>query len=394
MPNHKATKALQKRSDAALESFHKYYAGIWGEERWLNTLYPALSNPTRYCALINLFGDASQIMDELRASGAEAVEIESLLSNNTSNESSRINNRPYVMVHEDQSPFAAPKQVPSKCIDKTVLSHWNLDYASVLAASMLQVQSGEKALDLCAAPGGKSIVLAQMLWPSLYFSKHGEGVDKSMLHSNEMDTTRHKRLLGNMQSYLPQQLFESNAVDVVRIDGSAKTAVDELLLGACGYDKALVDAPCSSERHIIQAHIRAIAAGQVSEEMSNWKSSHTKTLAKTQLALLMTALKAVRVGGTVLYATCSLSTEENDMVVERAIEAVKKLRKDDKDSTWKIRVVTENSGNPTVEAALNASTEKTTHGRIALPDHISGGKWGPLYFSLLQKVARKTKEPA
>lgn len=389
MPNIKATKAHQKRSDAVLESFHKYYAAIWGEERWFDALYPALSRTTRYCALVNLFGDAVEVKDDLHASRAHTPGI----SPEGTSEPSHANDGLQILVHDDDSTFPTPRQVASNFPGDTVLSHWNLDYASVLAACLLHVQPGEKVLDLCAAPGGKSIVLAQMLWPNLHHSTNSPATDESVLHSNELDQTRHKRLLANLQSYLPSQLFAANTVNVLRVDGASKTAVEELPLGPCGYDKVLVDAPCSSERHIIHAHTKAVMAGQVSEEMSNWKSSHTKTLARTQLALLMTALKAVKLDGTVLYATCSLSSEENDMVINRAIEAVKKQRSAT-EPIWKAQIVTEYGDTARVRAVIDATTEATTHGRIALPDHPAGGKWGPLYFCVLRKIACNSRKPA
>lgn len=389
MPNTKATKALQKRLDAVLESFHKYYAGMWGEERWFDALYPALSQATRYCAVVNLFGDAAEVMSDLRASNVHTPGV----SPESTSEPLHANDSLQILVHDDSSTFPAPKQVTSKFPGNTVLSHWNLDYASVLAACLLHVQPGEKVLDLCAAPGGKSIVLAQMLWPSLHHSTNSSATDESVLHSNELDQTRHKRLLANLQSYLPSQLFAANAVNVFRVDGTSKAAVDELPLGPCGYDKVLVDAPCSSERHIIHAHTKAVMAGRVSEEMSNWKSTYTKKLAKTQLALLMTALKAVKLDGTVLYATCSLSSEENDMVIERAIEAAKKQRSA-AEPTWKAQIVTEYGDTARIRDVIDATTEATTHGRIALPDHPASGKWGPLYFCVLRKIACNSRKPA
>lgn len=309
---------------------------------------------------------------------------------------------PLVVQSPSRQSYPVPQQVSSGEAGKLVLSHWNMDLASVLAACVLQVRPGDRVLDLCAAPGGKSIVLAQMLWPEGYAdsTRSSESTSDTLstcLHSNESDHARHKRLLANMQSYLPSKLFANGAVKIVRIDGSDKSAVHELPLGSGGYDKVLLDAPCSSERHVIQAHVKAASAGQIADEMANWKASHTKSLAKTQAALLMTALKAVKLGGKVLYATCSISHEENDDVIERTIEAAKRERKksfDSPQSAWKIKVDSPFEGDASGNYLLESMSEATKYGRIALPDHPAEGRWGPLYFCSIQKVPYKDKTEA
>lgn len=401
MPNVKSTKVLQKRSDAALESFHKYYAGLWGEDRWHKSLFPALIESTRYCALVNRFASFLEVQALLRPLPEDKLlEIGPVLTATSSAEVATAVTYPIVLHSSTERSFPTPLNVSSAEPTSRISSHWNLDLASVLAAAMLQARPGEQVLDLCAAPGGKSIVLAQMLWPGLHAdapatdSEGTTSMTRTCLHSNESDRTRHKRLEANMQSYLPSRLFTDSAVRVVRIDASEKSALHELPLGAGGYDKVLLDAPCSSERHIIHAHLKASTAGQIAEELANWKASHTKTLAKTQAALLMTALKAVKLGGKVLYATCSISREENDDVIERTIEAVKRKHKNNTgpgQSSWEIKIDTTFEPGPESKSLVASMTESTKYGRIALPDHVVGGRWGPLYFCLMQKVPYKSK---
>ncbi|KAJ9650612.1 hypothetical protein H2198_010084 [Neophaeococcomyces mojaviensis] len=404
MPSVKVTKALQKRSDQALESFHKYYASIWTEERWHNTLFPALSQPTRYCALLNQYVNSEDVLRALQGSENSSEDIADfnlpqLGATGESSTSKAALCGLMVKQKSSEKPFPTPIQI-ELAVTGTRLSHWNMDGASVLAAHMLQVRSTDQVLDLCAAPGGKSLVLAQTLWPSLHASRELESKQdvqnfESRLHSNESDLSRNKRLAANLQSYLPSQLIDTKAVQIIRIDGTEKSAVDELPLGKSGYDKVLVDAPCSSERHIIHAYLKAASSGQIAEEMANWKPSHSKTIAKTQAALLITALKSVKIGGTVVYATCSISSEENDDVIERTIETTRKERKRNPDSTqhaWKIEFDTRFEDDESSKAILDSMTEKTKYGRIALPDHAAGGKWGPLYFCVMQKMPYKSKK--
>ncbi|ETN45960.1 uncharacterized protein HMPREF1541_00142 [Cyphellophora europaea CBS 101466] len=309
------TKAEQKRSTQAAAAFNNYYASIWGEERWQQTLLPALLAPTRHAALINTFAPDEAI----------ATELESLAVDN----STRL---PCLQGEKDT--FPPPRKTPSG-----LLSHYNLDAASVLAAELLDVRAEHHVLDLCAAPGGKSIVIAQHR--------------PATLHSNELDTSRNKRLAANLKSYLPADFN----LKVLKLDGTDKRAVFPLN----EYDRILLDAPCSSERHVLHKY----AGNPVAEEMMNWKASHTKTLARTQVSLLMRALRLVKVGGRVVYATCSLSTEENDGVIERCRQK------------YEFEIVDDD--------VLDNLSEKTRYGRIVLPDHGSGGRWGPLYFCVLIK---------
>lgn len=387
MPNVKATKVLQKRSERALDAFHKYYSGWWGEERWHDSLFPAMSGNTRYCALMNQYVDCSNAKEVLCRDPAEYDQLLQFEANPISKK------LPLIFVKISDDGFPPPMSLTGIEHNSRLMSHWNMDAASVLAACMLNVEPGDKILDLCAAPGGKSIVLAQMLWPCLHAEKSpSDGFDRdqaqSVLNSNEFDKTRHARLESNLRSYLPQSLLTDHLVKVLHIDGSDKMAVAQLPFGEGGYDKVLVDAPCSSERHIIHGYLKAKSGGQIADEMSNWKSSHSKTLAKTQVALLMTALRAVKIGGAVLYATCSISQEENDDVVDRALEACKRDKKkaaNKSQPAWEIKIDDSVEKDTHLQSTLDAMTEPTKYGRIALPDHKAGGRWGPLYFVVLRK---------
>jgi 16S rRNA C967 or C1407 C5-methylase (RsmB/RsmF family) len=185
-------------------------------------------------------------------------------------------------------------------------------------------------------------------------------------------------------------LFDSGQVVPFKIDGTSPKAEHGLRVktpsGAVAYDKVLVDAPCSSERHIIHSHAKAVASGRIAEEMATWRPGSSKRLAKTQIDLLMTGLKVVKINGTVVYATCSIEPTENDDVVEKVVAQVEKERK--KGATWSIKVgLNAGEGNQDLENELERTwAERTKYGWIALPDHPSGGKWGPLFFTMITKV--------
>lgn len=412
------TKADRKHLDATVSAFHSQYASVWGEERWHNSLYPALAKPTRYAALVNQYVPSSEV-DKILSAGSEG-ELRRIQF--PPEGGSDITTRQSIVALEHISPappeptgeleareedtvekttkqddnflFPPPKAVPTPSNPgKDLQSHWNLDAASALCAHMLDVQPNDRVLDLCAAPGGKSVSLAQLIFPHLHAGPAAPAPSKpGCLHSNEVDHARNKRLASNLRAYLPGSLFEANAVRVLRLDGSDARAVTQLPCGPGGYDRVLLDAPCSSERHIIHAHVRAAAGGRVADEMARWRRGGSKTLAKLQTELLMTALKAVRVGGRVVYSTCSIETGENDGVIEKMLAAVEKDRKKFGVSwgvTFGLGSKLKKRAGP-LEEALESFTEETKYGRIAVPDHKDGKQWGPLYFCVITKISGKS----
>ena len=209
-----------------------------------------------------------------------------------------------------------------------------MDEASVWAALALRVQPGDQVLDLCAAPGGKTLVLLEAL----------QGV--GFLTANELSSARRRRLDEVLKTHVPEEF--QKLVKVTGFDGN------QFGLKRKGdFDRVLLDAPCSSERHLLEND----------SEMKDWKPSRTKQLAPRQYSLLCSALLSVRSGGTIVYSTCSISRLENDAVIQRLLE-----RKGD-----------EVKLDPNVEDL--ADLEKTEFGFQIFPDRANG--IGPIYLSRL-----------
>ena len=120
------------------------------------------------------------------------------------------------------------------------------------------------------------------------------------------------------------------------------------------YDEVLLDAPCSSERHVINSR----------EHMAMWSPNRPKRLAMEQFGLLSSALMSVRPGGFILYSTCSLNPGEDEMVVER--------------------LLTRRPGQVEEIEVDVARAERRAHGAMILPDSADG--LGPMYFCLLRKT--------
>lgn len=152
------------------------------------------------------------------------------------------------------------------------------------AVSLLDIQQGDKVLDLCAAPGGKSAQIASCL--------NGTG----LLWSNEVVKNRSQILLSN---------FERMGVS----QGVVSSCYPEILCHKLEnfFDKVLVDAPCSGEGMFRKNP----------EAVSEWSREHVLSCAERQLSILKSAAHAVKPGGILVYSTCTFSLEENENVIKQ-----------------------------------------------------------------------------
>lgn len=220
-----------------------------------------------------------------------------------------------------------------------------LDTASIRAAASLPLKGAETVLDMCAAPGGKTIVLASCMEKS------------AVLLSNERSSERKARLIRSVQNCLPDEI--KSRVTVICKDGATLC-----LSKANRFDRILLDAPCSSERHVLRDL----------NYLKDWSPSRIKTLAVAQWALLSSAWRMLNGGGYLLYSTCALNPDENDGVIKKL------LKKFDDAEVCFPDTVTD------VSEFCNSTLpegEKTAFGTHVLPDACAGA--GPLYFSLLHK---------
>ena len=159
--------------------------------------------------------------------------------------------------------------------------------SAMSAVTVLDVQAGDKVLDLCAAPGGKSTQIAAEL--------QGKG----LIWSNEYVPNRAKILCSNLERCGVKNSVVSNA-------DTAKIA--ENLSGY--FDKVLVDAPCSGEG-MIRREPNAV---------TEWKITNREMCARRQSEILDNGAKCVKRGGTLVYSTCTLSIEENEQTVENFLK--------------------------------------------------------------------------
>lgn len=135
-----------------------------------------------------------------------------------------------------------------------------------------------KALDLCAAPGGKSTILADLLSP------------ESLLVSNETIRARSAPLRENLERW-----------------GHANTAVtsgevEEFAALEDWFDVIVADAPCSGEGLFRKDP----------DAMREWSLPHVEFCAARQKRILAAAVQALAPGGLLLFSTCTYNTQEND----------------------------------------------------------------------------------
>lgn len=156
---------------------------------------------------------------------------------------------------------------------------WVQDAAAALPAKLLGDVRGKRVLDLCAAPGGKTLQLAAV-------GAHVTAVDKS--------EARLKRLREN----LARTKLQAEVI-----------CADALEFSAEPFDAILLDAPCTStgtlRRHPDVAWLR--------------RPTDVKALADLQTQLIAATAKLLKPGATLVYAVCSLEPEEGPGVVAEAL---------------------------------------------------------------------------
>ncbi len=161
------------------------------------------------------------------------------------------------------------------------------DPGAMAALNALDIKEGWWAIDLCAAPGGKSSQIAERI---------GEG---GFLISNEFVPKRAKLLVGNFE-----RLGIKNAV-VTSLDTKE---FPKLFDGV--FDLVLADVPCSGEGMFRKSE----------EALSEWSEENVASCAKRQREILENASHLVKSGGFLVYSTCTFSLEENEENVLEFIE--------------------------------------------------------------------------
>ncbi len=164
------------------------------------------------------------------------------------------------------------------------------DPSTAVACDLLAPQPGEVVLDACAAPGGKTALLAQMM------------ENKGRIIASDSSAKRMPRLQENLRR-MKVAIARSFEHDWLHPKGTPPW-------GAMHFDRILVDAPCSNTgvmRRRIDVRWRLQPA--VFPEM-----------AAQQQRILAAVLPLLKPGGTLVYSTCSIDPDENETVVEETLK--------------------------------------------------------------------------
>jgi 16S rRNA (cytosine967-C5)-methyltransferase len=182
------------------------------------------------------------------------------------------------VAHGDPPAGAEPTDIPGAFrvtrVDDLAVADgriWPQSRGSQLVGLAVGSQDGERILDVCAAPGGKTAQL------------HGD------VTAVEIDANRASELRANLAA------LRATNVTVVEADGT------NLPPDLTGFDRALVDAPCSGLGVLAQ------------RPDLRWRAT---PLPELQLELLRAAAERVRPGGTIVYSVCTINADENEKVVE------------------------------------------------------------------------------
>jgi len=160
------------------------------------------------------------------------------------------------------------------------------DEASQLVAELVAPERGQRVLDLCAAPGMKAGQIAQ-----------------SLAAGTLVACDRSAARLRTMERLLPRWVPAAVRLSVVQVDATSALPFE------AKFDRILLDAPCSGTGTLARNP----------EIKWRLRPEDITRLAKMQVLMLRNALQALAGDGRLVYATCSLEPEENEMVVEKVL---------------------------------------------------------------------------
>lgn len=185
--------------------------------------------------------------------------------------------------------------------------------SAMIAVEALDVSDGNLVLDLCAAPGSKTIQIAMK---DLF----------GAIIANELNPKRAQALIGNIYRLGVKNCIVTNS-DACKFHTSFK------------FDRVLLDAPCSS-----------LGTSRKNKEiLRTWKYEYSLAISKVQQKMILNAFDILKDGGILIYSTCTTPTEENEDVVKFLIG--------------------NRNGAKIEEISLNAKFERNNYGIRVYPWH-------------------------
>jgi 16S rRNA C967 or C1407 C5-methylase (RsmB/RsmF family)/NOL1/NOP2/fmu family ribosome biogenesis protein len=181
-----------------------------------------------------------------------------------------------------------PEVRPSAYLNYAAGDYYIQDAASLLALELCQISPGDRVCDICAAPGGKSTGILEQLQGSGY------------LVANEVIRSR--------LDLLEIALCRSGWGNFITTQTDAVVLTDRL---QPIFDCVLIDAPCSGQSLV----------GRKQQSMASFGETQIAHNASRQERILRSASSLVRPGGRLVYSTCTFSVAENELTIERFLDA-------------------------------------------------------------------------
>lgn len=235
-----------------------------------------------------------------------------------------------------------PEEVPLNTPLPGYTEHlfYPLNASSLIPVLALNPKPGEYILDACAAPGGKSLAIANLLG------------DSHTLVANDLSRQRRDRM---------KAIFTAHKKEIA-VWGMMAELVCKRSPEA--FDKILLDAPCSSEAHIYTTPA----------ELSKWSRNRITSLKKRQVGLLGGLWHALKPGGILVYSTCAVTPEENEWVVATFL---KKKKGEAVLLPWSVKC----PGAPGMSGDYPQAVDLNSVRRISVTE----GELGPMFVVVLQK---------
>ena len=171
---------------------------------------------------------------------------------------------------------------------------YSLNFSSLLPVLALNPEANDSILDASAAPGGKTLAILNFTYPKA-----------PVLTANDISSLRFKHLI------IVLKRFGRSEVSVIHhpIQSLPKVLKHQ-------FDKILLDAPCSGEKHIFNSkHFLKI-----------WAPDSIAKMAKLQKTLITSLLPLLKPRGLLVYSTCALSYEENENQITSLLKDHPELR--------------------------------------------------------------------
>lgn len=159
--------------------------------------------------------------------------------------------------------------------------------SAMSAAAVLPVNKGERILDICAAPGGKSTQLGAKLKQT------------GILVCNDISAGRTKALLKNIECF-----GIKNSIVMSETPQRLSKRFEQY------FDKILIDAPCSGEGMFRKD----------SDMIKKWNSDLITHCIEQQKQILQYCAIMLKAGGMILYSTCTFSPEENEYIIKEFLQ--------------------------------------------------------------------------